>query len=73
MSLTTVEVELDHGRVTPRGDESLPEHAHALLTILPARTRSPDPLIQHPDLGKAIIFENPALPLHPADWPDAHS
>lgn len=70
MSLTTVEVELDHGRVTPRGNESLPEHANALLTILPAKTTSRDPLIQHPELGKAIFYENPALPLHTDHWPD---
>jgi hypothetical protein len=34
MSLVTVEVELDHGRVIPKGNEPLPEKAKALLTIL---------------------------------------
>jgi hypothetical protein len=34
MSYKTLEVELDHGRVKPRGVEALPTKAHALLTIL---------------------------------------
>jgi hypothetical protein len=35
MSLVTIEVEIDHGRVIPRGSESLPEKGAGLLTILP--------------------------------------
>ena len=34
MSYTTVEVELENGRVWPRGTGLLPMKAHALLTIL---------------------------------------
>jgi hypothetical protein len=34
MSYTTVEVELENGRVSPRGNATLPAKAHALLTIL---------------------------------------
>lgn len=34
MSFKTVEVELDGGRVTPQGTETLPVKARALLTIL---------------------------------------
>jgi hypothetical protein len=34
MSYLTVEVELDHGRVTTKGAEALPEKASGLLTIL---------------------------------------
>ena len=41
MSYLTVEVEIDHGRVQPKGAESLPEKASGLLTILP-----PPPLAQ---------------------------
>ena len=34
MSYKTVEVELENGRVRPSGAETLPDKAHALLTIL---------------------------------------
>lgn len=34
MSYRTVEVELENGRVRPSGSETLPAHAHALLTLL---------------------------------------
>jgi hypothetical protein len=34
MSYRTVEVELENGRIRPRGDETLPVRASALLTIL---------------------------------------
>ncbi len=34
MNYKTVEVELDNGRVQPCGSETLPDKAHALLTIL---------------------------------------
>lgn len=36
MSYQTVEVELENGRVRPSGSETLPDKAHALLTILTA-------------------------------------
>ena len=35
MSYLTVEVEIDHGRVVPRGLERLPDKGSGLLTILP--------------------------------------
>ena len=35
MSLVTLEVEIDHGRITPRGSEPLPDKASGLLTLLP--------------------------------------
>jgi len=41
MSYKTVEVELENGRVRPSGSETLPDKAHALLTILTA-TPSPE-------------------------------
>ena len=34
MSLKTLEVEIDHGRVIPIEEDTLPEHGRALLTIL---------------------------------------
>jgi hypothetical protein len=35
MSYLTVEVEIDHGRVVPRGRERLPEKGSGRLTVLP--------------------------------------
>ena len=52
MSYKTVEVELENGRVHPAGAETLPDKAHALLTILspqPARPKTPTK-----SLGKAM-------------------
>ena len=34
MSLKTLEVEIDHGRVIPRDEDTLPEHGRALLNLL---------------------------------------
>jgi hypothetical protein len=42
MSYKTVEVELENGHVRPSGSETLPDKAHALLTILTA-TPTPNP------------------------------
>jgi hypothetical protein len=44
MSYKTVEVELEHGRVHAAGAETLPDKAHALLTILspqPGKSEAP--------------------------------
>jgi hypothetical protein len=35
MTLVTLEVEIDHGRVIARGSEPLPEKGKGLLTLLP--------------------------------------
>lgn len=35
MSYLTVEVQIDHGHVVPKGGEVLPEKASGLLTIIP--------------------------------------
>ena len=35
MSLVTLEVEIDHGRIIARGSEPLPEKGSGLLTLLP--------------------------------------
>ena len=40
MSYLTVEVEIDHGHVSPKGAETLPDKASGLLTIFPARAAS---------------------------------
>jgi hypothetical protein len=48
MSYLTLEVEIDHGRVLPKGVEALPEKASGLLTIL-----NPSPLSQPRPIGLA--------------------
>jgi hypothetical protein len=48
MSYRTLEVEIDHGRVSAKGAESLPEKASGLLTIL-----NPLPLSQSRPIGLA--------------------
>jgi hypothetical protein len=48
MSYLTLEVEIDHGRVSPKGAEALPEKASGLLTIL-----HPPPLSQSRPIGLA--------------------
>jgi hypothetical protein len=48
MSYVTVEVEIDHGHVLPKGAETLPDKASGLLTIL-----APTPLTQLRPIGLA--------------------
>jgi hypothetical protein len=48
MSYLTLEVDIDHGRVSPKGAEALPEKASGLLTIL-----NPPPLSQPRPIGLA--------------------
>lgn len=40
MSYLAVEVEIDHGRVLPRGPDALPEKGSGLLTILALASRA---------------------------------
>ena len=45
MSYLTLEVDIDHGRVSPKGAEALPEKASGLLTILnPTSLSQPRPI-----------------------------
>ncbi len=68
MSYLTIEVEIDHGRIVPRGSEGLPEKGNGLLTILqpvstpgampkPVRKRVELPLIRGD--GKRLINPTP--------------
>ncbi len=59
MSAQNIEVELDHGRVTPRAGVTLPDKARALLTILPERKVGHNPLEPHPELRKIVFHEDP--------------
>jgi hypothetical protein len=71
MNLITLEVEIDHGRIVPKGTELLPDKASGLLTILPEQTALRDPLQPDPELQKVKFFEDPAKPLEAGDWPEA--
>ena len=73
MNLLTLEVQLDHGHVTPKGSERLPDTANALLTILPEPAPARDPLRPDPLLQRVIFHEDPAKPLTAEDWPEAFS
>jgi hypothetical protein len=48
MSYRTLEVEIDHGRVSSKGADALPEKASGLLTIL-----NPPPLSEPRPIGLA--------------------
>ena len=52
MNYKTVEVELENGRVRPAGAETLPDKAHALLTILSPQTVKPG--VPAKSLGRAM-------------------
>ena len=71
MSLLTIEVSIDHGRVTPTEPVTLPETARGLLTILPGKTAARDPLAPHPVLSKGRILADPTEPLSADDWPES--
>ncbi len=71
MSLLTLEVELDRGRVVVKGTEVLPDKASALLTILPAPSTARDPFLPDAELQRVVFHEDPALPLQTGDWPEA--
>lgn len=51
MSYTTLEVEFDHGRVTPKEPGTLPESGRGLLTILPDPA---GPVRSQPPVGRRI-------------------
>lgn len=70
MHLVTLEVELRQGMIFPKGNELLPEHATALLTILPEAPKTPfDPFETNP-LLHVTFYEDPTTPLSEEDWPD---
>ena len=71
MSLLTIEVSIDHGRVTPTEPATLPEVGRGLLTILPERSARRDPFEPHPALSKGRILADPTEPLATDDWPDS--
>lgn len=67
MSLVTIEVEIDHGRVIPRGSESLPEKGTGLLTLLPDSIALP----QRGSVSEFIIRWAGAFSLPVEKWEDS--
>jgi hypothetical protein len=62
MSYRTVEVEIDHGRVSAKGAEVLPEQASGLLTILVSAPLSQSPLMGH-TTGQFPVADDCIAPL----------
>jgi hypothetical protein len=62
MSYLTVEVEIDHGHVSPKGLETLPAKASGLLTIL-AQSPAPGPRPTGLARGQFTVPENFNAPL----------
>ena len=71
MSLLTIEVSIDHGRVTPTEPVQLPETGRGFLTILPEPATLRDPLQPHPILSKGQILYDPTEPLSEDEWPES--
>ena len=71
MSLLTIEVSIDHGRVTPTEPIQLPETGRGLLTILPSPAALRDPLQPHPILSQGQIHYDPTEPLSDDEWPES--
>jgi hypothetical protein len=63
MSYRTVEVELENGRVRPRGKEDLPAKAHALLTILESPASKPLTTEPASNAGLRRFLSEPDFPL----------
>lgn len=68
MSYTTVEVELENGRVFPRGHATLPAKAHALLTILESNGDSSWPATAPTGAGLRRFLSTPEFALTPEQF-----
>jgi hypothetical protein len=68
MSYKTVEVELDSGRVRPRGTETLPAKARALLTILEPDGDTPAPAATPTGAGLRRFLSTPDFVLTPEQF-----
>jgi hypothetical protein len=68
MSYRTVEVELDSGRVRPRGSDTLPTKATALLTILESAGDPPLPDRPSSAAGLRRFLSAPDFPLTPGQF-----
>lgn len=68
MSYKTVEVELENGRVLPRGNATLPARAHALLTILDPNIDSSLPTVASTAAGLQRFLSAPDFTLTPEQF-----
>ncbi|HRZ37062.1 MAG TPA: hypothetical protein P5534_11945 [Candidatus Paceibacterota bacterium] len=68
MRYTTVEVELDHGRVWPRGAVTLPTKAHALLTVLEPNGDTAGPATGATGAGLRRFLSTPDFALTPEQF-----
>jgi hypothetical protein len=68
MSYTTVEVDLENGRVRPRGTGLLPTKAHALLTILEPNGDAPAPATVRTGAGLRRFLSTPDFALTPEQF-----
>jgi hypothetical protein len=68
MSYTTVEVELENGRVWPRSPATLPTKAHALLTILEPNGDTPAPATVSTGAGLRRFLSTPDFALTPEQF-----
>ena len=68
MSFKSVEVELENGRVHPRGGETLPAHASALLTILAAPAQAVRLASSPPAAGLERLLKSTDFPLTPEQF-----
>jgi hypothetical protein len=71
MNVLTVEVELDHGRVTPKGLAQLPEKTTGWFTFVQPKAAPLSPFETDPQLPPITYYEDPTAPLDPEDWPEA--
>lgn len=68
MSYKTVEVELEAGRVRSCGTESLPDKAHALLTILEPNGDMTSPVATCTSAGLRRFLSKPDFTLTPVQF-----
>ena len=65
MSLITIEVAIDHGRIVPREPVALPEHGSGLLTILSAAKDASAEVAQRQRIRLPLIQGQPGESVNP--------
>jgi hypothetical protein len=65
MSLITIEVAIDHGKIVPREPVTLPEHGRGLLTILGSAEGISAQVGQRPRIRLPIIQGQPGEIINP--------